>query len=171
MEMIDRMENDRAYLEKQAVIERLREQGFRITKQRERILDVILDGNCTSSKEIYSTVRKEDSSVGFATVYRMVNLLEEIGLISRKNMYRIPRHIFSDDNYFCLVQLSDRTELRFDAEEWRKIIESGLKACGCLKDSGVRVTGISISDAVIAERAEEADAKAADSGTELKKKG
>ena len=166
MEMIDRMENDRAYLEKQAVIERLREQGFRITKQRERILDVILDGNCTSSKEIYSTVRKEDSSVGFATVYRMVNLLEEIGLISRKNMYRIPRHIFSDDNYFCLVQLSDRTELRFDAEEWRKIIESGLKACGCLKDSGVRVTGISISDAVIAERAEEADAKAADSGTE-----
>ena len=160
------MENDRAYLEKQAVIDRLREQGFRITKQRERILDVILDGNCTSSKEIYSTVRKEDSSVGFATVYRMVNLLEEIGLISRKNMYRIPRHIFSDDNYFCLVQLSDRTELRFDAEEWRKIIESGLKACGCLKDSGVRVTGISISDAVIAERAEEADAKAADSGTE-----
>ena len=160
------MENDRAYLEKQAVIERLREQGFRITKQRERILDVILDGNCTSSKEIYSTVRKEDSSVGFATVYRMVNLLEEIGLISRKNMYRIPRHIFSDDNYFCLVQLSDRTELRFDAEEWRKIIESGLKAGGCLKDSGVRVTGISISDAVIAERAEEADAKAADSGTE-----
>ena len=145
------MENDRAYLEKQAVIERLREQGFRITKQRERILDVILDGNCTSSKEIYSTVRKEDSSVGFATVYRMVNLLEEIGLISRKNMYRIPRHIFSDDNYFCLVQLSDRTELRFDAEEWRKIIESGLKACGCLKDSGVRVTWISISDAVIAE--------------------
>ena len=128
MEMIDRMENDRAYLEKQAVIDRLREQGFRITRQRERILDVILEGNCTSSKEIYSTVRKEDSSVGFATVYRMVNLLEEIGLISRKNMYRIPRHIFSDDNYFCLVQLSDRTELRFDAEEWRRIIQSGLKA-------------------------------------------
>ena len=42
MEMIDRMENDRAYLEKQAVIDRLREQGFRITRQRERILDVIL---------------------------------------------------------------------------------------------------------------------------------
>lgn len=160
------MENDRAYLEKQAVIERLREQGFRITKQRERILDVILDGNCTSSKEIYSTVRKEDASVGFATVYRMVNLLEEIGLISRKNMYRIPRHIFSDDNYFCSVQLSNRTDLRFDAEEWRKIIESGLKVCGYLKDSSARVTGISISDAVIAERAEEAGAKAADSGTE-----
>ena len=160
------MENDRAYLEKQAVIERLREQGFRITKQRERILDVILDGNCTTSKEIYSTVRKEDSSVGFATVYRMVNLLEEIGLISRKNMYRIPRHIFSDDNYFCLVQLSDRTELRFDAEEWRRIIQSGLRTCGYLKDSSAGVTGISISDAVIAERAEEADAKAADSGTE-----
>ena len=166
MEMIDRMENDRAYLEKQAVIDRLREQGFRITRQRERILDVILEGNCTSSKEIYSTVRKEDSSVGFATVYRMVNLLEEIGLISRKNMYRIPRHIFTDDHYFCTVQLSDRTDLHFDAEEWRRIIQSGLKACGYLKDSSTGVTGISISDAVIAGCTEAADAEPEDYGME-----
>ena len=29
------------------------------------------------------------TSSGVATVYRMVNLLEEIGAISRKNMYKV----------------------------------------------------------------------------------
>ena len=142
-------DRDRDYLEKQAVIERLREQGFRITRQRERILDVILEGSCTSSKEIYTAARKKDASVGFATVYRMVNLLEEIGLISRKNMYRIPRHFFSNDGHFCTVQMSDQTKFSFDAEEWKKIIRSGLKTCGYLRDGSAEVTGILISDAVI----------------------
>ena len=57
---------------KDAVIEKLRKQGFRITKQRCILLDIILD-----------------DSIGIATVYRMVNTLEDIGVISRKNMYKV----------------------------------------------------------------------------------
>lgn len=30
-----------------------------------------------------------DHSIGIATVYRMVNKLEEIGAISRRNMYKV----------------------------------------------------------------------------------
>ena len=74
------------YPDKQAVLEKLREKGFRVTKQRKLILEVILEGTCTSSKEIYACVRQKDPSVGFATVYRMVNLLEEIGVI-RKGIF------------------------------------------------------------------------------------
>ena len=68
---------------KSLIIKRLLSEGCRITHQRSQILDVILNGDCVTIKEICSKSRKQDPSVGFATVYRMVSLLEQIGLISR----------------------------------------------------------------------------------------
>lgn len=76
-------------MQKEMVLQRLREKGCRITKQRQILLDVILQEECASCKEIYYKASSLDSSIGAATVYRMVNLLEEIGAISRKNMYKI----------------------------------------------------------------------------------
>ena len=61
----------------------------KITKQRLILLDVILEGECGSCKEIYYRASKIDHSIGTATVYRMINTLEEIGAIDRKNMYRV----------------------------------------------------------------------------------
>ena len=63
--------------------------GGWITKQRLILLDVILEGECGSCKEIYYRASKIDHSIGTATVYRMINTLEEIGAIDRKNMYRV----------------------------------------------------------------------------------
>ncbi|MBR1899675.1 MAG: transcriptional repressor [Lachnospiraceae bacterium] len=65
------------------IISRLRREGCRITHQRSQILDVILGEECATIKEICSRARKQDPSIGFATVYRMVSLLEQIGLVSR----------------------------------------------------------------------------------------
>ena len=53
------------------------------------ILDVMLSRECSSCKEICYYVAKKDSGIGQATVYRMLNVLEEEGIISRSNMYRI----------------------------------------------------------------------------------
>ena len=39
--------------------------------------------------KIITKVSVKDCRIGAATVYRMVNLLEDIGAISRKNMYKI----------------------------------------------------------------------------------
>ena len=50
---------------------------------------MILEEECASCKEIYYKVSFKDCRIGAATVYRMVNLLEDIGVISRKNMYKI----------------------------------------------------------------------------------
>ena len=58
-------------------------------KAEENLLDIILEEECASCKEIYYKAANEDDSIGIATVYRMINLLEEIGAINRKNMYRI----------------------------------------------------------------------------------
>ena len=66
----------RTKMQKDAVIQKLKEQGCRITKQRQLLLDVILKEECTCCKEIYYKAVEQDSGIGVATVYRMVNLLE-----------------------------------------------------------------------------------------------
>ena len=75
--------------DKDIIISRLKQQGCRITKQRLMLLDVILEEDCSSCKEIYYKASKIDPSIGSATVYRMINMLEEIGAINRRNMYRV----------------------------------------------------------------------------------
>mgnify|MGYP002988464325 CR=1 FL=1 len=79
----------RTQMQKDRIVERLKENGCRITKQRMVLMDVILSGNCSSCKEIYYKASKIDPKIGTATVYRMVNLLEEIGAISRVNLYEV----------------------------------------------------------------------------------
>ncbi len=75
--------------QKEYILQELKERGFRITKQRHILLEVILANECSSCKEIFYEASKRDGRIGTATVYRMVNLLEEIGAISRKNMFKV----------------------------------------------------------------------------------
>ena len=44
---------ERTQMQREIVIQRLKEQGCRITKQRMVLLDIILNENCSSCKEIY----------------------------------------------------------------------------------------------------------------------
>ena len=68
------------------IIKMLKDRGCRMTKQRRILLDIILEDNCSSCKEIYYRASKNDKSIGTATVYRMLNALEEIGAVTRKNI-------------------------------------------------------------------------------------
>ena len=76
-------------MQKDVVIRELKKRGCRITKQRRMLLEVILENECSCCKEIYYRAMEQDSKIGTATVYRMINTLEEIGVISRKNMYKV----------------------------------------------------------------------------------
>lgn len=76
-------------MEREIIIGKMREKGCRITKQRLIILDIILEGTCASCKEIYYKASAVDSNIGLATVYRVISLLEEIGAINRRNMYKV----------------------------------------------------------------------------------
>ena len=73
-------------MKKETIIQKLRERGCRITKQRLLLIDIILEQDCSSCKEIYYKASKQDSSIGSATVYRMVNTLEEIGALNRRGI-------------------------------------------------------------------------------------
>ena len=73
--------------EKERIIAKLKANGCRITTQRMELLDIILENRCSSCKEIFYRASRQDESIGIATVYRMVNALEEIGVVSRRIVY------------------------------------------------------------------------------------
>lgn len=68
------------------VISLLKDKGFRITKQRKLIIEIILNNDGASCKEIYHKVVSKDSTVGAATVYRMIRLLEDVGILKHVDM-------------------------------------------------------------------------------------
>ncbi|WP_138263242.1 Fur family transcriptional regulator [[Clostridium] hylemonae] len=67
------------------ITNRLKENGYRITSQRKMLLEVILSNEHSSCKEIYFAAKQIDNRLGIATVYRTVQLLEDLDLI-RKEM-------------------------------------------------------------------------------------
>lgn len=71
------------------VINILKSRGFRITKQRKLIIDIILASNGSTCKDIYYKVVTKDNTVGLATVYRMIRLLEDIGIVEHIDMIAI----------------------------------------------------------------------------------
>ena len=127
-----------ANMQKEMVIARLRERGCRITKQRLMLLDIILEEECSSCKEIFYKASKMDKSIGSATVYRMVNTLEEIGAISRKNMYRIACGKDCAVENACTIELDDNTILELSGKKWNQVITAGLEACGYLNGQGIK---------------------------------
>ena len=127
---------------REKIIQKLKEQGFRITKQRRLLLDVILKGDCSSCKEIHYKVSKIDDRIGTATVYRMINTLEGIGVISRKNMYKIhsgdSEETASDVKPGCIIELNDDTVVELGAGKWEAVVWTGLKECGYVDDQTIR---------------------------------
>jgi Fur family ferric uptake transcriptional regulator len=129
------------------IVQQLRDAGCRITKQRLTVLDIILNSDPSCVKEIYREAVKVDKNIGSATVYRMVNTLEEIGVINRKNMYQVDCsscsvHCADEDcDSDCVgncpecetrvvVTLDDDTKMVLSREELAALIEAGLHASG-----------------------------------------
>ena len=64
-------------------VEQLRARGFRLTPQREMILSVLHDvEGLATADEIYHHVQKVSASVDISTVYRTLDLLQELDLVS-----------------------------------------------------------------------------------------
>lgn len=115
---------------REMVIKQLRQHGFRITRQRRIILDVILEQNCSNCKEMYYKAHAVDPSIGKATVYRMVNVLEEIGLFSRDDLYKLSVEVNEEDEMPCIIELENHTQYSLSEKELKKVICEGMKACG-----------------------------------------
>ena len=127
----------RTLMQKDVVIQELKKRGCRITKQRRMLLDVILENESSCCKEIYYNASRLDPGIGSATVYRMVNLLEEIGAISRRNMYKIVRNPNCRDESICTIELDDNTVQKLSRDNFNNVIQAGLKACGYIENQEI----------------------------------
>jgi Fur family ferric uptake transcriptional regulator len=68
-------------------VSRMRDQGFRVTPQRQLILDAIYEsGGHTTPEEIYERVHAKAPAVNLATIYRTVDFLRELRLITEMSI-------------------------------------------------------------------------------------
>ncbi len=67
--------------------EKLKEKGYKLTPQRRSILDIILEteGKHLSAEEIYDLVKDRCPDIGLATVYRTMQMFDEVGLVYKHN--------------------------------------------------------------------------------------
>lgn len=66
----------------------LKEKGYKLTPQRRAIVDIIIlnEGSHLTTEELYDLVKKECPEIGLATVYRTMQLLDELGVVSRMEL-------------------------------------------------------------------------------------
>ncbi|CDE43344.1 fe2+/Zn2+ uptake regulation proteins [Clostridium sp. CAG:411] len=133
---------ERTKMQKEMVIERLKEQGCRITKQRLILLDIILSEECSCCKEIFYEASKRDKGIGQSTVYRMVSLLEEVGAINRKNMYKISCSMDCDKKEACQIELDDNTVCHLSPKEWKDVLRAGLEQYGYVKNQEILAVNV-----------------------------
>jgi Fur family ferric uptake transcriptional regulator len=84
---------------------RLRESGYRLTPQRELILEAVERLGHATPDEVLAEVRKQSTAVNASTVYRTLEVLEELGLIRHAHLSdRAPTyHSTSEHEHFHLV--------------------------------------------------------------------
>ena len=66
---------------------KLKEKGYKLTTQRKSIIDVFLKNQSShlSPEEIYDNVRNSYPEIGLATVYRTLQLLEQLNIVYKVN--------------------------------------------------------------------------------------
>ena len=130
-------ENFRIHMQREMILRKLKEGGYRITKQRIAVIDIILENDCGSCKEILYKTSKINKKIGTATVYRTLNMLEEIGAINRRNLYKFSEMTEPAEGRIITVMLEDGGKLHLDAAERNRVLQTGLRDCGYLKDERV----------------------------------
>ncbi|MDT5041233.1 MAG: Fur family transcriptional regulator, ferric uptake regulator [Actinoplanes sp.] len=64
----------------------LRERGLRLTPQRQLILEAVHQLGHATPEQIHHCVRERAAGVNITTVYRTLELLEELGLVSHTHL-------------------------------------------------------------------------------------
>jgi len=124
---------------KALIMEELRKRKCRITSQRNLIIDIILKNQCSCCKEIYYQAVEKDPTIGIATVYRMLALLEEIGAIDRKNMYQIQSDSLNGEKDEKIVFLGENYKVELPEINWYNDIKEHLKRKGMIQDEDISI--------------------------------
>lgn len=84
---------------------RLREQGFRITPQRQLVLEAVEHLRHGTPEEILVEVQRTATGVNLSTIYRTLEVLEDVGLVTHAHIgHGAPTyHAVDDDVHIHLV--------------------------------------------------------------------
>jgi len=79
----------------------LKEKGYKLTPQRRSILDEIIKNESShlTTEEIYDLVKVSCPEIGLATVYRTVQLLEEMGVLYKLDLEELEQGIEKKYNF------------------------------------------------------------------------
>nr|WP_252203282.1 MULTISPECIES: transcriptional repressor [Coprococcus] len=105
----------------------MRKRGFRVTKQRELILDIVFEHECASCKEIYYQAIQRDPGIGMATVYRMVNTLTDIGVLKVATLK--PQTALGSGSG-CQILLKNQNKIVLNQTEWTEVLQNVLRRKG-----------------------------------------
>ncbi len=64
----------------------LRQRGLRVTPQRQLVLEAVRDLGHATPEEILGAVQRTATGVNISTVYRTLELLEELGLVTHAHL-------------------------------------------------------------------------------------
>ena len=59
-------------------------------------------------------------------------MLEEIGAINRRNLYKLS-DLTENGGDMVIITLEDGEELQLTSEEWNEVLQTGMQACGYLE--------------------------------------
>jgi Fur family ferric uptake transcriptional regulator len=85
--------------------ERLRARGYRLTPQRQLVLEAVAELGHATPEEIVTAARRTASGINISTVYRTLELLEELGLVQHTHLgHGAPTYsVASDHDHVHLV--------------------------------------------------------------------
>ncbi|MCL2541502.1 MAG: transcriptional repressor [Nocardioidaceae bacterium] len=106
--------------------EALRGKGYRLTPQRELILAAVNELGHATPDEVLAHVQAKVSAVNASTVYRTLEVLEELGLVRHAHLSdRAPTyHSTQGHTHFHLVCRGCRRVISVDAEDAAAFVES-----------------------------------------------
>lgn len=112
-------------------IRKLEQSGLRMTIQRRHIIEILTSSKCTSPKELWYEAKEYVPDLGIATVYRLINRLEQIGVISKA------RNLGMQNVEPKLGTLKDKTgniiKKEGSTQELAALIKQGLMTSGKIK--------------------------------------
>lgn len=96
----------------------LRKRGYRLTPQRQLVLEAVDTLEHSTPEEILSEVRRTAGGVNISTVYRTLELLEELGLVSHAHLgHGAPTYHLAERHHHLHLMCRDcETVLEADTE-------------------------------------------------------
>ena len=118
--------------------ERLRASGHRLTPQRELVLAAVEKLGHATPDEVYAEVRTHSTSINLSTVYRTLELLDELGLIRHAHLSdRAPTyHSASGHEHAHLVCRECRRVISIDRTEVEAALSGLVRTRGFSPDYG-----------------------------------